>query len=294
MPTEMQSEREGTGSGANDALIQELVTMYSPAVPERPGSDARKRTDAVSVAICHIVKEVVDEARSQPGQVTVQPPARTEAYPCTNSPDQASVPSRTEPEVEPTGEDRIHDELWRRLVRVQFSYADYVSSNRFQAHLSQVQRKVGQSLARADYDELDSAVLDILRESLTERGESRPPHPFRDFSRFRTEREWWHYFYRAAARRYIRNMKKRVQVCGLMDDNGLADPAENPDVERSSLERRLAMQEIDNLPATFTNTQRDILKHILQGHPLDQSRHYSEGYIRKILRKAISYFQIRG
>lgn len=128
-------------------------------------------------------------------------------------------------------------------------------------------------------------------DSLQERGESRSPHPFRDFSRYETENQWRRYFLTAAKRRYIRNLKTRDRAAGV--DVGLVEAAEAPGIQLAVQERIWAVEEIDNLPDTFTEAQKEILRYILQGHLIDQAPQYSEGYIRKVIRKAIAYFQNR-
>ena len=87
MPTEEPSGSEGTGSGAEDALIAELVAAYSPAVLEQTGGEARERASELSLTVRQIVKDVVCEWRELASGAKLQSPAETES----DSPSQPPV-----------------------------------------------------------------------------------------------------------------------------------------------------------------------------------------------------------
>jgi hypothetical protein len=243
-------------------LVDTLVAEYSPAVLPSPGGD-RTRGQVLAKTIKEVVAQVVGE---ELGLSSAAGSGRLI--------------------------DRLHGKLWQRLIQPHFRYTEYVSSRRFQAFLVQIQQELARTLATVDFDEIDSAVFDILRDSLRPPGKNRTAHPFQDFSRYETESQWRRYFSTSAKRRYIRNAlaRARPRVMG----SGVVEVVENPDIELIALERLLALDEVGNLPDTFTESQKDILRHVLQGQPLDQIPHFSEGYIRKVLRKAIAYFQKRG
>ena len=264
-----------------DALIDSLVAEYFPAVTDR--TEASVRAEELARKIEEVVGEVVGEEFGL--GLTL------EAKPHTTTSDEMKVKAVTEvrERVESELSERLHGKLWLRLVQPSFCYTDYISSKHFQTYLLQVQRELARVFATTDYDEINSAIFDIIRDSLSERDESRPPHPFRDLSRYDTENRWRSYFFTSAKRRYIRNLKKRGRVEGI----GFVEAAEDPRIERALLDRSMAVGEIDNLPDTFTEAQKEILRHILHGHPIDRAPHYSEGYVRKVIRKAISYFRNR-
>lgn len=130
-------------------------------------------------------------------------------------------------------------------------------------------------------------MYDVIRESLESRNEHSPAHPFWDFGKYETEGHWRRYFHKAVKRRFIRNRQRRAHL----DSADVANAAADPSSERMLSELRLALQEIENLPECFSESQIAILKQLLQGGQIDHHSSFSPGYVRKVLRKAIEYFR---
>jgi len=269
MPNEPTDNRE--------ALIHELVAEYSPIVPLPIDKDDRRRLEQLVESVEKIVREIVDEEfRSRNA---VENPSPT--MPNSTNTTESTTAGTTERLITP---DQCHNKLWIRLVREHFKYSDYLSSNHFQAFLLQVQQRLARSFPTANYDDINNAVLDIISDSC------RQCQPFGKFAEFPTEGDWRRYFFTAAKRRYIRTVMRKRECNSELDMRELAESSE---VERGLLERELALYEIDQLPNTFTQKQKTILKHVLNGWSTEQSSRYSENYIRKVIRKAIKYFQKR-
>ena len=300
MPTEAPRESGETGPPPDARHVAQLIDSYSPAVRVRmprswteEGSRAEQLAERIRRVVAAVVAEEVAKIEAEENAMIEKEPADLLREGDTRTTEERVNDRVSKILDHPDTEERLHDRVWKNLVQPDFDYTTYLSTNHFQANLSRLQRRLVRSLAPVDAEDLHSAIIDILSESLRERGESRQPHPFRDFFCYESEKDWWNVFYTSARRRYIRNIKNQRKL-KIQTGEGIQEIAENSAVERDSLERHLAASEIDNLPDTFTPTQREILRHVLQGHPLSDSRHYSDNYIRKIVRKATAYFRKRG